>query len=187
MAARFATNQGRISSMGRTYLTIALVTSTLVSLGCGKAAKSVGQGAAGPRTAAQASLSAPSKRTPPLTRAQLIAKGDAICYRLNARRASTRIDRPADYERLVPALAAYELAGASEMSTLTPPPALAQDWRRMVEGARTIAQATARIRNARLAGSKSFAEAIEPVLYKGIEELTGAAKSAGFKECSRFP
>jgi hypothetical protein len=122
----------------------------------------------------------------PLSRSELIAQGDAICYRLNAKRATLTISRPQDYERIVPPLAAYELAAAAEMGRLMPPTSMAHDWSEMVSGARTIAQATGRFRTYAEANKGKLAHTIDLVLGRGIDELVHAAKRAGFKECSHF-
>lgn len=164
---------------------VAIAGALLVIGGCGGSAKPQ-SGTAAPASA-QSPISETAKPTALLTRAQLIAKGDAICYRLNVRRSATRIERPQDYETLFPALAAYELTGATEMSNLTPPTSMARDWQQMIAGARNVARATAMVHTDSEARSKAFSERVEPVLFAGIKQLTAAARRAGFKECSHFP
>jgi hypothetical protein len=122
----------------------------------------------------------------PLSRSELLAKGDAICYRLNARRSSLKLERPQDYERIVPPLAAYELAAANEMGQITPPASMANDWQEMVAGSHTIAEATGRFHTYKEANTGKLAITVDHLLGKGIDELTQAAKRAGFKDCARF-
>jgi hypothetical protein len=166
---------------------LALAVGAIAAGGCGSSTKPANQATKPSNAATQPTGDGSAVRSSsPLTRAQLIAKGDAICYRLNARRAATKIQRRQDYERLVPALAGYELSLASEMRRMTPPASMAHDWQQMVEGTRKIGEATARIRNYADASSKRFSEEVEPILYKGVNQLTAAAKHAGFNDCSHF-
>jgi hypothetical protein len=157
--------------------------SALVASGCGGSSKGAST-AASAANAAVASGAKPSGK--PLSRLELIARGDAICYRLNARRSSSTMSRPQDYERIVPALAAYELAATTEMAQLVPPASMAHDWQRMVAGSRTIAETTGRFHTYAEASGNKFAHEMDLVLGKGIDELTQAAKHAGFKDCANF-
>jgi hypothetical protein len=161
---------------------LTLVAAALAASGCGGSSK----GTATATSASAASQTSSAASSKPLTRSELIARGDAICYRLNAKRASLTINRPQDYERLVPPLATYELAAAAEMGRLTPPTSMARDWQQMVSGARTVAQATGRFHTYAEASTGKIARTIDLVLGKGIDELVHAAKHAGFKDCSRF-
>jgi hypothetical protein len=137
--------------------------------------------------AAQVSTSSKSPvPSGPLTRAELLARGDAVCYRLNTRRQSTLIARPSDYERQAPALAAYELTGATELGELTPPASMAQSWQHIVAGARTVATVTGRFPHFAQASSDAIGHRYDAILGKAIDEMVNAAKRSGFKECSRF-
>lgn len=160
---------------------------TLAVGGCGGSAKSSNQQTSA-QTAGKQTNVANQSGVPsgPLTRAQLIARGDAICYRLNVRRASTRIGKPQDYERLIPQLAAYELAAANEMGEITPPASMAHDWQQMVAGSHTIAEVTGHFHRYVDATNDKKALPFDIILGKGIDQLTKAAKRAGFKECGRF-
>jgi hypothetical protein len=178
--------------MFRTHLAVLAATSALalVVFGCGGSSKSSTSKTASSSTQASTGSEASGGGSPAptgtLTPAQLIAKGNAICYRLNARRSSIVVATPHDYERLVPPLAAYELASAAEMSKLTPPPSMAADWRRIVAGSRLIALATGRFRKSADAGNAAKSRPLDAMLTKGIDELTSAAKHAGLSECAHF-
>ncbi len=174
--------------MRRTPLAVlALAASVLAASGCGGSTKASSQAAsttvAGSPAGATATQTAPSG---PLTRAQLIEKGEAICYRLNVKRSSTRISQPGDYERFVPVLAATELAAATEMGNLTPPPALAGEWREMIAGAHAIGEVTGHFPHYSEASNNKLAHRYDVILSHAVEQLTGAARRAGFKECARF-
>ncbi len=169
-----------------TTLAVALVALALTTLGCGKSASS-----STPSTATQPAASTDPTTpksstidTRPLTRAQLISKGNTICYRLNARRVTTVVRNRRDYERLVPSVVAYELAGATEMSKLTPPASMAQAWQQIIDSTRAIAQATGHPYTE--ATSPKTAKPIDAALTQAINELTAAAKHAGIAECAKF-
>jgi hypothetical protein len=164
---------------------LALSALTLAASGCGGSAKSSSQ-TTSPASAVSTTANESATPSGPLTRAQLIAKGDAICYRLNTRRSSTRINTPQAYERLVPPLAAFELAGAAEMGKLIPPPSMAHAWQQMVAGARTIAEVTGRYRRYADASSHKLSRPLDAILGKAINELVVTAKREGFNDCARF-
>jgi hypothetical protein len=169
------------------FAALTLATSVLVATGCGGSAKTASQSASSTPTSAASATSPPA--TPvgaPLTRAQLIAKGDAICYRLNARRQSTRIEHAKDYEHLIPSLAAYESQGANEMSQLVPPASMAHAWRSIVIGSHTIAEVTGRFHRYSEASNLKLSHQYDVLLGHAIDQVVHNAKHAGFKECSRF-
>lgn len=172
------------------FTALALAICALVGSGCGSSSKKSTPTAASSTVANAAVTNAPDVSVPahsgPLTRAELIATGDAICYRLNVRRKSTRIEHPSDHERLVPALAAYEMAGAVEMSKLVPPASMSGIWQHIVNGSHTIAVITARFPRYSEATNDKLTLPSDIALGKAIDEVTHAAKKAGFKECSRW-
>jgi hypothetical protein len=170
------------------FLALAVAASTMAVAGCGSSSKSPTKSANQASSTAATSMQSGKAPTPtgPLTRAQLIERGDAICYRLNTRRLSTKIVKPQDYEQLVPALAAYELQGANEMDALTPPTSMKADWRRIVLASHTIAEVTGHFPHYSEAGSHTLSRKYDIIMGKAIDESVKTAKGAGFKECSRF-
>lgn len=177
-----------------TALAFALTALMLITTGCGKSASS--KDSASSSTTAQTPTNTQSTTTPktsthltithtgPLTRTQLIAEANTICSRLNARRSTTVIRNQQDFERVVPALVAYELAGATEMSKLTPPASLTQSWHQVITGTRTIAEATGHTYVEETSGPN--AKTIDVSLGNGIKELVDAAKHIGLNECAQF-
>lgn len=162
-------------------VTAALAVCAIGAAGCGNSTSPTNQKTSTHATATNANRPASG----PLTRAQLIAKGDEICYRLNTRRQSTTIGHQQDYERVVPELSAYELSGATEMSQLRPPDAMAHAWQTMITDSRIIAEITGRYRRY---GEVSHKEQhpFDVMLGNAINELVTVAKREGFKECSHF-
>jgi hypothetical protein len=193
MERRLPTNHREDNMLCAHRAAVVLAGLAIAASGCGGSAKSSSQGttSAPASTSAQTSTSAQAttasgstKPAPQLTRAQLIEKGDAICYRLNARRSSITISNAGQYEHEIPALAAYERAAAAEMSALTPPPAMASAWRQIVAGARAIAEVTGRSSTFAEAGKE--AHALDAAFGKATEQMTSAAKREGFKDCARY-
>lgn len=168
---------------------LALAAGLLAASGCGSSTKSsatTSSTSPASTTSQAAHTTASAVSSGPLTRAQLIEKGNEICYRLNARRQSTSLGRPKDYEHVVPALAAYELAGATEMANLDPPTSLASYWGEMVAAAHTIAEVTGRFSHFSEASNEKLARPYDIMLGKAINQIKHAAKQAGFKECAQF-
>jgi hypothetical protein len=119
-----------------------------------------------------------------LTRLELVARGDAVCRRVNAKLAATTIRSKRDYARL----AVYEQAAVAEMRKLTPPASMANGWRQVVTGAQTLANATAKI------GEYSLADAFRgtpatrsayTAAAEGTRQMVAAAQREGFKDCAR--
>lgn len=123
----------------------------------------------------------------PLTRAQLIAKADAICRRVNARLSSANntIKTQQDIARVAPKLSAFEQAALAEMSKLVPPAALAEDWKVIVTGAQTLADNTAKL--GEYAGSNNLkaARTLIATSQKVQQRMLATAKRDGFKDCSQ--
>lgn len=170
---------------------LVLVTAALAASGCGGSGKATGQTGSPPSVGSSSAKRSPSPTassspTAPLTRAELIAKGDAICWRVNARRVSTKVSSPADYERLVPPLAAYELAAAAEMRRLTPPASMAKAWEQITSATQTIAEVTGTYREYSKASNEKLVHHLDAILATAIHQMVTAAKREGFKNCASF-
>jgi hypothetical protein len=127
----------------------------------------------------------------PLTRAQLIAKSDAICARVNAEvdKISTKVNAPpsvAQREFLegFPKVARYETTETNELSKLVPAASLAQDWELIISDFhRYVQYADA---SAHAAEAKDI-NAITPLIQPAEAlhaKLNAIAKRDGFKSCS---
>jgi len=79
--------------------------------------------------------SSSSTSSKPLTRAELTAKANTICKRIIAQVDWTKAD-PKELPHIVGHLAELEEQGARELEKLTPPPAMADEWRLLVDGFR---------------------------------------------------
>lgn len=118
----------------------------------------------------------------------MVVRGDLICRRVNLKRKATVLRGRGDYERLLPELAAYEMAAIDEMRKLTPPTSMANGWRQIIDGSREVAEVTEQIGQyakqsqdfialpaARKAGAK---------VAKASEKLTTVARHEGFTDCA---
>lgn len=156
----------------------ALATIVLVAAGCGGSSST------------SSSTSTPVPVNPasgqPLTAAALIAKADAICARVNELRGTTTVSTPESMAQLLPTLAANEQKALTELRSLTPPTAIANDWRQVLASHQTIAEYTAKL--GQYATEKN-SKAVRQVLSKSgaltSPALLAGARRDGFKACSQ--
>jgi hypothetical protein len=141
-------------------LSVALMVSVLAASGCGKSAK-------------------------PLTRAQLLAKADAICRRINKKLSSTTIKTQQDIARIAPQLATYEQEGLAELSKLIPPASMANDWKMIITGAQTLADNTAKLGEYVKSKDLKTARALITETSKVQQRTVAIAKRNGFKDCAQ--
>ncbi len=123
------------------------------------------------------SSSASSK---PLTREELTSKANAICKRVIAEVDWSKVN-PSELPRVVDRLAALEEQAAGELEKLTPPPAIADEWREIVDGFKLtgpefkqIAQLAQRVANFALPLSNAQHE-------RGL-----TAHELGISECAKY-
>lgn len=142
--------------------TLALLAIGLVLGGCGKSSK-------------------------PLTRAELIAKADTICKRVNDKLKSSNntIKGRQDIARIVPKLASTEQAALAELSKLVPPAALANDWKTIIAGAQTLADNTAKLGEYAKANNLKAARGLITSSEKVQQQVLATARRDGFKYCSQ--
>ncbi len=163
---------------------VVAVTFVAVS-GCGGSSKSSSQSTS---LSDSGKTTAPT-RTPvkmaPLTRAALINKADAICFTVNAKRASTKITSSQDYARFVPPLAAREQTASAELAKLTPPASMTRDWDQIVSSAKALADSTTKL--GEYAKKYSFKEASKllPLMEHTQQLMIATAKRNGFKDCAQ--
>jgi hypothetical protein len=150
--------------MSRTRIAaLALAATTLAASGCGE-----------------------SSKTTTSTRAEFIAKADAICGRVNARRASTHIRTHQDFVRLIPPLAAYEQTAITELGKLTAPASMANDWRQIVAGDQTITNDTAKLGEYETSKNFAAARALIATSSQAQVQMMATAKRDGFSDCAQL-
>lgn len=127
------------------------------------------------------------KSSKPLTRAELIAKADTICKRVNDKLKSSNnsIKSQQDIVRIVPKLASFEQTALAELSKLEPPASLANDWKTIIAGAQTLADNTAKLGEYAKANNLKAARHLIQASEKVQQQTLATAKRDGFKQCSQ--
>lgn len=131
-----------------------------------------------------------------LTSAELVAKANPVCARITAKIAYYSNLKPANSKDLVsasaiasaaPQIAAVERAAQADLAKLTPPTAMAGDWKLMVADIGKIAQYTAQL--GELATAKnprsSGAGAVLAAAAKTVQHMHAIAGKGGLTECAK--
>jgi hypothetical protein len=145
---------------GKRLLGVLLAAGVLTSAGCGESAK-------------------------PLTRAQLLHRGDAICHKVSKKLSSTTIKTEKDFVRELPKLAGYEQEGLAALSKLIPPARMAEDWKMIVAGAQTLADDIAKLGEDAKAKHLKAARKLVTEIGKVQQRTRAIAKRDGFKDCAQ--
>lgn len=125
-----------------------------------------------------------SPKTPPLTRSELIARGDVICKRLQTNLSSTSIKDEEELIRFLPRVVAYQRQAFDELSHLTPPGDMAGDWKTILAGAKTLADISSKIAEAAKAKDTATYRALFAESSKVQQHVVTVAGRDGFKWCS---
>lgn len=121
----------------------------------------------------------------PLTRAELTAQANAICKTVTIRLASKTINNEKDVARVAPELASFEQSALTKLSKLIPPAELANDWKRFVVDAETLAENTAKLGEYAKANNL---KAAGPLITssEGIQrQMQATAKRDGLNYCEQ--
>lgn len=119
----------------------------------------------------------------PLTRAELTDKANAICRHVIGEVDWGKVP-PAQLPRLVGKLAALEEQAASELNKLTPPPAMADEWRIIVDDFKLTGPEFRKI--AESVKATPSAAPSELPLSNAQHERGLAANIAGIKDCAKY-
>ena len=165
---------------------LVLAATTLATAGCGGSSKTGSTGAStGPAAASTTAASTTTKLAAgkPLTRAELIAKADAICKQFNAQRKLVKFRSTADYVRLLPVMAGYEATVHAKLGNLVPPASIANEWQQIVGGFQQMANASAEVaedvRTHNYVAARSLLASFQHV----VSQTDPVAKRIGFKDC----
>ncbi|HEX3850551.1 MAG TPA: hypothetical protein VHW01_06265 [Polyangiaceae bacterium] len=138
------------------------MTTTLAVAGCGSSAKT-------------------------LTRAQLTSEANEICHRVNVKLDATnhQVKTPQDLARLAPQLVSFEQGALAELSKLSPPSELADDWKEILADAQTLADNTAKLgeyaKSKQTNATRELIQTSEQVQLKMI----ATAKRDGLTDCEK--
>lgn len=159
---------------------LALLVAVFAVSGCGGSKSSTTVASSTPKS----TTSEPSGSA--LTTAQLIARADAICYGVNAKRAAVTITSSAALAQDLPRVAGYEQAGLTELEKLVPPASMAGDWKLILAHTRSIEEDTAKL-TAYVHTDPHLLKG-RPVLLKlqkANQELDAIARRDNFKDCAQ--
>lgn len=176
----------------------ALAAITLAVSGCGGSSKTVSTSASVATTTAATSTpvtttstSSPPVRSvtvkvasgAPLTRAQWIAKGDAICTHLNAELETISVNKASELPRVLPQEAAYERNAFAKLVKLVPPTTMANDWRQYLTDLLQAAEDSTKLASENI-GESLITSPLARATLAVRARSTQIAKHDGFKECS---
>lgn len=126
-------------------------------------------------------LAAPTK---PLARASLVAEGDAICARINARAHSTSISKPSDYPTVLLPLIEFERGEVAQLAALTPIRTLKHDWDSIVAARRGTVNAFVALLKAGETGTIRKANAPLTAAEREEQRAHEIARKVGFHACT---
>jgi hypothetical protein len=144
-----------------------------VALGCGGGSSS------------PSSAGSPQK-TAPLAKATLIAKADTICAHYLTELHAHPLKKASEFVQELQRLSTNHQIELSALRKLTPPPALASDWGKIVGGNEALSRDMAVALHEARAGNL---RAIAPLLSGGTREqatIIATARQDGFKDCARL-
>lgn len=138
---------------------------------------------------ALAAIGCGSSPKPPLTRAQLTSKADAICNTVTAKlEAASRgesANTPQQLEHLTAKISGFEQKALGELTELVPPAAMEVDWKRFVEGAQTIAENIAKIGESAASKNTAAGKAAVSAIVTTQKQMVAIAKRNGLKDCEK--
>jgi hypothetical protein len=131
-----------------------------------------------------AASSGPQGQSP--AQAELIAKADAICRRLNVEIATTKPKHLGVHEiaRLSPVRANLEQATVKDLSKLTPPASIADNWRQLIGYRRRLAEELAKLGRSAKAHDVAAIKALTSSKLRVHRQLLIVGRHSGFKACA---
>jgi hypothetical protein len=153
----------------------------LTTAGCGGSS-----GKATPTGTTATAVTSSSSTTTPLTRSELIAKADAICYRVNVERSANRIRSIKSIATTIPHLVAYEQAAFTELGHLVPPTSMSSDWKVIVSSANALASDTKKVGEEVQTGNSSAAGQSLSASNLDLQKMLSVAQRNGFKDCAQI-
>jgi hypothetical protein len=179
-------------------LALALAAIMLVASGCGGSSKTdstakVANTTSTATTATTASTTAPTHTVTavkvatgkPLTHAQLIAAGDAICAQANTKRRAVVVITPKDLARNLPQIAIYDNTETNELGELVPPASMAHQWAQILADFQAVGEYVSNMSQYAQANNLTSVHAFYVKAEASHEKAIVIAKQAGFKRCSR--
>jgi hypothetical protein len=122
----------------------------------------------------------------PLTRVQLVRHANALCTQVQMN--MTKVgpaNTTQELTHVADKLAGFEQHQLEAMRKLKPPPAMASDWKHMIEGAEEITQDAGNLSTNVQPKKKAAIEELNQV-GKVEQRISPIAKHDGFKSCSQL-
>lgn len=172
---------------------LALAVATVATTGCGSSAKPANTNSSTGSSATTAVTSTTRTSSPqtvklaagkPLSRREWIAKGDAICSRLNAWLAANPVKSVREFAQILPQAAAYEREEYNRLIQLVPPASKTKDWLTFLAQTRQWAENSAAIAASAQSGQFTLNTPLATSTRKIHESLAHLAGHDGFKACS---
>ncbi len=171
------------------FAMLALATTMFAASGCGSS-KQAPTSSTGSKTIATATSSVGTTTAPlatgkPLTRAQLIAQGDAICATATRKLTAVAARSEPELVRLLPQAAINLETEAKGLSRLVPPASMTHDWTQIINKIHFASEYVTRVTQyIKEKQEKTAGQLYEKAgyLYKQSKAI---AKRDGFKRCSR--
>jgi hypothetical protein len=123
-----------------------------------------------------------------LTASQLVAKADAICGRANSElevAEKNKVRTQQDVVRVAPERAGIERTAVTELSKLTPPASMSQDWNQIIAARKTLIEELTKLGEDAAAGNTKAEESLFTSSATVQRQLAAAAQRSGFKHCGQ--
>lgn len=122
----------------------------------------------------------------PLTRAQLVRHANALCTQVQVKMKKVGpANTTQELADVAAKLAGFEQHQLEAMHKLKPPPAMASDWKHMIEGAEEITEDAGNLSTNVQPKKKAAIEELNQV-GKVEQRISPIAKHDGFKSCSQL-
>jgi hypothetical protein len=122
----------------------------------------------------------------PLAHTALVAKADAICRHLNMQAATISIKSPQDIARTAPQLAIYYRTALTDLRKLTPPAAIAGDWKAIVADVQTLANEIVTVGKYAADNDPASMTRVDKNVTNVQRHRFAIAKRDGFKDCAEL-
>lgn len=176
-------------------LALTLLATMLAAAGCGGSSKTTETTAstttttgastpAVPTTASVPAVTVTVASGKPLSRAQWIAKGDAICVRLSNELEGLSVKKAAELPRVLPLEAAYVRNEVAQLAKLVPPASKASDWQQFLTAGLQWAEGSAKLAEDGKLGDAITKAPLATAVVAIHEHLKQIAKIDGFQHCS---
>lgn len=168
---------------GLRWAAAVIVTSMLAVAGCGGSSSPKPTGTAANEGPTQTRAPGHSSGSP-----SVIVKADAICRRLNNEltAAPPRGVEASQIARSAPHNAALEQRAIVELTRITPPTALAGDWRQMIAYRQTLADDLLKLARYAKANDAVSMQALAVSKKRAHQKLSELATRDGFNDCAHL-